>query len=116
MNGNLARRTAFSRQSEEEIMLRKFALVVIAAGGLGLMALPPANAAPAAPGLQPTIQSDVEQVRHRRCHVRRNSRWVRCPHWRRPYRYYGYPYYYPGPYWGPWGPPAPWPFFPFFPW
>jgi hypothetical protein len=95
-------------------MLRKLALGLAAAGGFGLAALlaSPAVAAPAAPGLQPAIQSDVEQVRHRRCHVRHSSRWVRCPHWRRPYYR---PYYY-GPYWGPWGPPAPWPFFPFFPW
>jgi hypothetical protein len=98
-------------------MLRKLAFGLAAAGGLGVAAMvaTPAAAAPVAPGLQPTIQADVEPVHYRRCHLRRSSRWVRCGSWRRPY-YYPYPYYYRRPYWGPWGPPAPWPFFPFFPW
>jgi hypothetical protein len=105
---------AFSA-SKEETMLRKLALGLAAAGGLGLatmMATPAAAVPSSAPGLQPRIEADVEQVRHRRCHLRQRSRWVRCAPLR---RYYRYPYY--GPYWGPWG-PAPWPFFPFpfFPW
>jgi hypothetical protein len=92
-------------------MLRKFALGLAVAGALGVAALAssPAGAAPAAPGFAPTIEADVEVVRHRRCHLRRSSRWVPCPHYYRPYYR---PYY--GPYWGPpW--PAPWPFWPFFP-
>ena len=97
-------------------MLRKFALIATAAGGLGLAALAatPAASLPLSPGLAPTIESEVVDVQYRRCHLRRNSRWVRCGgYYRGPYPYYGPgPYYYgPGPYWGPRY--APFPFFPF---
>ncbi len=92
-------------------MLRKFALMLAAAGGLGLAVLvtTPAGSVPIGPGLAPTVQSAVEQAQYRRCHVRRNSRWAWC-RYRGPYGPYPYPYW--GPYWGP---PAPWPFFPFLP-
>ncbi len=61
-------------------MLRKFALAVTAAGGLGLAALAttPAASLPFGPGLAPTIESEVVDVQYRRCHLRRSSRWVRC--------------------------------------
>ena len=97
-------------------MLRKFALMAAAAGGLGLAALvsTPAASVPLSPGLAPTIESDVVDVQYRRCHLRRSSGWVRCRGYYRPYG--PYPYYGPsygyGPYWGP--RPAPFPFFPFF--
>ena len=101
----------------EESMLRKFALIATAAGGLGLAALAttPAASLPLGPGIAPTIESDVVDAQYRRCHLRRSSRWVRCGGYNRPYGpYYGAsPYYYgPGPYWGP-RPFAPFPFFPF---
>jgi hypothetical protein len=91
-------------------MLKKFALTFAVAGGLGLavLATAPAGAAPAAPGLAPIVDSNVDLAQARRCHVRRNSRWVRC-YPRRYYRPYYHPYYRPYP-------PAPWPFFPLWPW
>ena len=103
-------------------MLRKFALIATAAGGLGLAALAttPAAALPLGPGIAPTIESDVVNVQYRNCHLRRSSRWVPCRGYNRPYApnygpapYYGPgPYYGAGPYWGP-RPFAPFPFFPF---
>ena len=96
-------------------MVRKFALMITMASGLGFAALSstPAASIPLSPGLVPTIEFSVVEVQYRRCHVRRYSGWVRCRGYYRPYYnpyygpYYGAPY---GPYWGP-RPFAPFPFF-----
>ncbi len=81
-------------------MLRKFALIATAAGALGLAALAttPAAALPLSPGIAPTIESDIVDVRHRPRHFRNSSGWVRG--YNRPYAPYRQPYYERRPYYG----------------
>jgi hypothetical protein len=76
-------------------MLRKIAFMIAGAGGLSLAALSPVPGEAASvhlnAGIAPQVDSDVVQVRHRRCHRRWNSGWGCRYNYTNP-QYYSYSY------------------------